>query len=419
LIFASLLSACASAPNPKTSDTGKAADAQQASPAAPSATSAQRADTKLNVQFDWWKLLQSSQLNSLIEQSFAAYPTLDSAQAALLKTQQSDIARSGYFHSGISVNTSANGLNRLAMLQGQPDTADKRFIGEAYYGLHARQLAIAYLPEALRVSPISLPKSTAEMKQLQMEATYRTLASNLVAGLLQDASLRAQMNTARKVVAIDQSLLTILRKQLKAGLATPADIAAQQTSAEHSAQALASIKKQFGQTQELLHILLGVPQNTDLPQPLDLAALQLLQELPLEVPAALIEQRPDARAAQLEMLPASTQYQNTMNVALKNTEDTLVSIYNDAIALKAAIASEQESTIALESMRKRYSANTANYQDVISAEQSLQLAKLRLVQTRTQHLGDAVALYHAVGGAWWNDSIDLAIASELKQKTAP
>lgn len=410
LAITALLSACAGTP---AATTPKADSPLPQTVAAnpPGANNNQRSDTKLNVQFDWWKLLQSTQLNALIEQSFAAYPTVDSAQNALLKVQQSGIVQFGYFHFATSVST-----GNLVSLQDFPNPPTEKFIGDSYYGLHAQQLIVSYLPEALHISAVSLPKSEAEMKRLQLEATYRTLADNLIACMLQEASLRAQMNTARKIVAIDQSLLAILRKQLKAGLVTQADVASQQTSVARSEQALLPIKKQFEQTRELLHLLLGIAPEADLPQTIDLATPNLHQELPLEVPAALIDQRPDVRAAQLAMPSSNVQYQATMSVALKDTEGTLLAIYNDTLALKAATVAEQESAATLESIRKRYSAAAANYQDVIAAERNLQLARLRLTQTRTQHLGDAVALYHALGGAWWNDAVKLEIDRDLTKR---
>lgn len=420
LALTALLSACATAPDTATPDSSKTRTTPQTFPAylssTPPANSAQHQDAKLNVQFDWWKLLQSPQLSSLIEQSFLAHPTVDDAQNVLLKARQSDIVRSGYFHSAIMVSDAANGRSKLILQQERATPASEELSGEAYYGFHSQQLTVAYQPEALHISQISLPKSEAEVKQLQLEATYRTLASNLIACTLQEASLRTQMATARKIAAIEQSLLAISRKRLKTGAVTQEYVNAMQASAERSEQVLLTIKKQFDQTRELLRILLGIPQNAQLPDGFELSALHPSQELPLEVSAVLIEQRPDVRAAQLEMLPASTQYQNTLNIALKNTESSLSAIYSDALALKAATISEQEHRAALEAARQSYAANTADYQEVLAAEQNLQLATLRLTQARAQHLGNAVTLYHALGGAWWNDTVSLEIASDLHQK---
>jgi outer membrane protein TolC len=365
LVLGLILSGCAT----KNADTNKTSPAPQSPPAnssaAPSANSTQRLDTKLNIQFDWWKLLQSPQLNSLIEQAFAANPTVADAQNTLLKAQQSDIIRLGYFHAAISIGDAANGQGRLIYVQEPTNLSDAKFIGDSYYNLHAQQLAVGYLPEMLRISePMGSSITEAELRQLQMEATYRTLASNLIACALQEASLRTQMAAARKVAAIDQSLLAIARKQQKVGLVMQADVAVKQAAAAQSEQALLLIKGQFEQMRELLHVLLGIPPEVNLPESFELASLHLSEDLPLELPVALVEQRPDVRAAQLEMLPAMTRYQSTINAALKNTEDTLLAIYSGNIALKAASAAEQDHMAALASARKQYAAKEVNYQDV-------------------------------------------------------
>ena len=406
---------CTSAPLTKTPEVSQVNAVPQSLPA----STALRLDTKLSIQFDWWKLLQSLQLNALIEQGFNANPTVEGAQNVLLKLQQSDLARAGYFHSVISVNDTANGQARLQFVQDIPNAGDSKFIGDAYYEIHAWQLAVGYVPELLQVHPQTpVGKTEGEVSHLQLEATYRTLAGNLMACALQSASLRAQMVAARKIVAIDQSLLSIARKQLQAGRGAEIEVAAREKSLEFSAQALLRLKGEFDQVNALLHLLLGIPDDKDLPESIDLASLHLRAEPPLELSASLIEQRPDVRAAQLEMLPANTKYESTANVALKNLENTLLTIHNDGITLRAAIVAEQANSAVLEAARKQYSIHKLNYQDVLSAEQGVQFAVLRETQARTKQLGNAIVLYHALGGGWWamDDAVRLEIDSDLSQK---
>lgn len=421
LIFAAILSACAAGPKIKKTDSNKAEVAPQTLPAnlsaAPVASITQRLDIKLNVQFDWWKLLRSPQLNTLIEQAFAANPTVEGAQNTLLAAQRSDIIRRGYFDAAIGVSDAGSGQGKLVFVRTPSDLSPSKFIGDAYYNFHTQQLAVGYIPELLRTAgPVGPSKVEAERRQLQMEATYRTLADNLIACALQEASLRAQMVTARKIVAIRLSLLAIARKRLTAGLVMRGEVEAQQLSAERSEQALLIIKGEFEQIHELLRLFIGIPRDANLPENFELTALRLSEELPLELPARLVEQRPDVRAAQLEMLPETAKYQSTVSAALRNEEDTLRAIYNESIELKAAGASEQDNLAALDFSRNQYAAGKADYRDVLAAEQNAQLAVLRLAQARATYLGNAIALYHALGGAWWNDTVSLEIAGELKRR---
>ncbi len=348
----------------------------------------------------------------LIEQSFAAHPTVASAQDTLLKAQQSDLIRSGYFRAPVGVSDAANGRSQLLLVQPAADVPEARFIGNAYYGLHTQGYTVGYLPEMLRVPEQPVSKTDLERQRLQLDATYRTLADNLIACAVQEASLRAQMALVRKLVAIDQSLLSILHKRQKAGLVAQELVALQQTSLANTEQVLQLVKQRFEQTRELLRLLLGIPPGGELPETFELTSLQLTEELPLELSSSLIEQRPDTRAAQA----TGVNHESTANAALKNVEETLFSIHNDGIALKAAGTAEQEETAKLERMRQQYVAKQADYLDVLIADQSAQLAALRSVQARTQHLGDAVALYHALGGAWWNEVVALEVAGELEKR---
>ena len=377
-----------------------------------------RLETKLNIQFDWWKLLQSPQLNMLIEQLFNANPTVNGAQTVLLKLQQNDNSGEGYFYSSIKVNDSENGQGRLLFVQDIPVSDDAKFIGDTNYNINTWQLSVGYVPELL--SPhhkTAASKAELDVQNLQMEATYRTLAANLIACEIQNASLRAQMTAARKIVAIEQSLLTIVRKRIKVGLASTIEEAPREQSVEFATQALLRLKGQFENFRGVERQLLNVSGDNNLPESLDLAMLNLSIDLPLELSAALIEQRPDVRAAQLEMLPVNTKYQTTAELALKNVENILVAIHNDVVTLKAAAASEQKNLEILNAAHRQYQEKLLNYQDVLIAEQGFQFATLSAAQARAKQLGNAVMLYHALGGNWWalDDELKLEIDSELNR----
>ena len=50
-----------------------------------------------------------------------------------------------------------------------------------------------------------------------LEATYITLASNVVAAAIQEASLRAQIAATQQIIAADEKSLQILRDQFRLG----------------------------------------------------------------------------------------------------------------------------------------------------------------------------------------------------------
>jgi outer membrane protein TolC len=420
LALMTLLVGCTGISTKKTIEKQNANADQQAQSNKPNATTPNIGtlilDTKLNIQFDWWKILQSSQLNSLIDQLLDANPSEEGAQGVLLKLRQNDISREGYLYSSINVSDAAEGKSQLLLVQDIPVSDEAKFIGDANYEIHVWPVTVGYMPEMLRSGRTTAStKVEIDTQNFKIEGTYRTLAANLIACVIQDAAVRAQMSAVRKIVAIEQKYLTTTQNKINAGLESPIEEASKEQSVELALQAMNRLKEQLEQIREIEKILVKASEDKGLQESIDLAQLNLRINLPLELSTSIFEQRPDVRAAQLEINQTNGNYQTAADHAKKNMESTLFTIYNDAISQKAAIASEREKLEMLEASRKQYKANPVNYQDVLTAELNFQFATLRSVQARAKQLGNAVLLYHAAGGGWWNrdDEVKLEIDREL------
>jgi NodT family efflux transporter outer membrane factor (OMF) lipoprotein len=70
---------------------------------------------------------------------------------------------------------------------------------------------------------------------------------------------------------------------------------------------LPPLQTQLEQTRDLLRALVGQLPNQDVAETFELDALELPPELPLSLPAKLIEQRPDVRAAEAQLHAANAQ----------------------------------------------------------------------------------------------------------------
>ena len=120
----------------------------------------------------------------------------ESAQAALKVARENAEAQRGAFFPQVSATTASSRQSSSTTLS-SPLT-DNRYI----FNLHTAQLNIAYTPDVFggnRRQFESLQAQT-ELQQLQVEATYLTLASNVVAAAIQDALLRQQIATTRALV---------------------------------------------------------------------------------------------------------------------------------------------------------------------------------------------------------------------------
>jgi NodT family efflux transporter outer membrane factor (OMF) lipoprotein len=146
-----------------------------------------------------------------------------------------------------------------------------------------------------------------DAQRFALEATYVTLASNVVAAAVQEASLRAQLEATEQIIAADEESLQILRDQFRLGFAMRIDVAAQEAALAQVETALPPLQRQYEQTRDLIRVLVGNLPNQDVPESFKFDALQLPPELPLSLPAKIIEQRPDVRAAEAQLHAANAQ----------------------------------------------------------------------------------------------------------------
>jgi NodT family efflux transporter outer membrane factor (OMF) lipoprotein len=277
-----------------------------------------------DIPFEWWELFQSPALNSLIDKAFKANPNIAAAQAALRQAQELVYAQQGFFYPSVgttfqaerhkvsgntnsssTIGVQANGVNLLPELE---DPYHEPHNLPSYYTFYTAELTVGFVPDVLGLNRRQV-ESLAAQKDAQrfaLEATYITLASNVVAAAIQEASLRAQIQATREIIAADQKSLQILRDQFRLGFAMRIDVAAQEAALAQVETTLPPLQKQLEQTRDLIRALVGdLPNGPD--ETFELDALQLPPELPVTLPAKLIEQRPDVKAAEAALHAANAQ----------------------------------------------------------------------------------------------------------------
>jgi NodT family efflux transporter outer membrane factor (OMF) lipoprotein len=278
-----------------------------------------------DIPFEWWELFRCPALNSLIDKAFKANPSIAAAQAALAQAHELVSAQRGFYFPSLGATYQAerhkiagnltndqapgvqgNGDNLLPPLQ---DPNNPPYTAPLYYNFQTAELTVGFVPDvfgANRRQVESLAAQT-EAQRFALEATYITLASNVVAAAIQEASLRAQIQATQQIIASNQEALQILRDQFKLGFAMRIDVAAQETALAQARATLPPLRKQFEQTRDLIRALVGNLPNEDVPETFELDALQLPPEVPVSLPARIIEQRPDVRAAEAQLHSASAQ----------------------------------------------------------------------------------------------------------------
>lgn len=209
LAFSILLTGCAMGPDFKKPEaplaTGYAPQPLHQKTAVESGRSGelQKYNATAAIPFDWWTMFRSPQINSLIERAFKNNPTIQSAQAALRQSQQNVIAQEGFFYPTIGANYSPsrnklsgnNGGNALGLqgngrnIQTVSNPEGPIFVGPVYYNYHIAQLTVGYVPDVFGVNRRRIESLQAQLnaQRFQLEATYITLATNVVAAALQEA----------------------------------------------------------------------------------------------------------------------------------------------------------------------------------------------------------------------------------------
>jgi NodT family efflux transporter outer membrane factor (OMF) lipoprotein len=455
---------------------------------------AQRLVSGRDIPFEWWELFKSPALNALVERAFRANPTITAAQAALVHAQELVYAQQGYFFPTVAANynfqrtkiagnftvddspgTQGNGDNLnppLLDLNHFPHTAP------LYYDYHTAQLTVGFVPDVFGANyrQVETLAAQTDAQRFALEATYITLASNVAAAAIQEASVRAQIDATRQIIAADEKSLAVLRDQFRLGFAMRVDVAAQETALAQAKATLPPLQKRFEQTRDLIRALVGNLPNQEVPETFELDALQLPPVLPLSLPAKIIEQRPDVRAAEAQlhganaqvgvavaaMLPqlsitgayggnadqfawmfrkggpfwnlvgsvtqplfaggtllhrkraadaALKQYQLSVITAYQNVADTLHASLSDADALAANVRAESAARVTYDLTRRQMETGYVNYLTLLSAETAYQQAQLNRIQAQAARYGDAVALFQALGGGWWNHEASLSTAS--------
>jgi NodT family efflux transporter outer membrane factor (OMF) lipoprotein len=256
-----------------------------------------------DVPGQWWSLFHSAQLDQLIDEALKANPNLAAAQAALREARENVVAQQGYLYPSISGGVTGLRERRLAYKKGVPDLISSPF------NLLNTGVNVSYTLDVFGGTrrQVEAYKAQAEYQQFELEAAYLTLTADVVTSAIQEASLRGQIAATLKLISDVHGQLEIVQNEFELGGASEADVMAQQTTLAQTEATLPPLNKQLEIERDLLRLLIGHFPNEDTGRNFDLSELQLPQDLPLSLPAQLIEQRPDVRQYQALLHAASAE----------------------------------------------------------------------------------------------------------------
>ena len=307
------LSACAVGPDFHAPDAPKVADASHAYTPAPlpampaSAPSPsyvpQRFVDGQDISATWWEAFQSPALNALVQSALAHSPNVTAAQAALRQAEENYRADYGSkVFPSVTANLSAT-RQRYALPQSETVKAGYTA------NLFQAGLDLSYTLDLVGGNRRELEgvRAAIDYQRYQVEATWLSLTSSVVATAIQEASLRAQIKVTQEVLDNAAKSLKVIDAQVRLGALARGALLQQQTLIAQQQAQLPPLEKQLAQTRHQLAVLAGrLPGEDGLPT-FDIDSLVLPRELPLSVPSALVRQRPDVRASEAQLHEASAQ----------------------------------------------------------------------------------------------------------------
>lgn len=287
---------------------------------------AQRFVMGQDVPYKWWEAFRSPAINSLVEKAFRANPTIRAAQATLRQAQEMVYAQEGYFYPNVSADYNFERQKLAGNLSGStapgvqgngtsitavqnPPPHPPPYNEPLYFNFHTATLTVGFTPDVFGGNrrKVESLEAQAQIQRFELEATYLTLASNVVAAAIQEASIRAQIAATKEIIAHSEKSLSVLRDKFNLGFAMRIDLAAAELQLAQAKALLPPLEKQFEQNLDLIRELVGNLPNQDVGETFELASLTLPPQLPLSLPSKIVEQRPDVRAAEEQLRAANAQ----------------------------------------------------------------------------------------------------------------
>jgi NodT family efflux transporter outer membrane factor (OMF) lipoprotein len=245
----------------------------------------------------WWNALGSPDLDRAIRQALAGSPTLAEANATLERVQQEEASVRGArqpeatYNAGAQherINTSAFGFT------GFPSPTISLYsvgAGVSYdldlFGGGRRQVEAA--------------QAQVERQARTADAAYLTLTGNVALQAARIATLRAQIATIQSVVADDRRLLEMIHAGQRAGGTPASATSGGETQLAQDLALIPPLERQLSEARHQMALLVGrAPADWTAPD-FDLASFTLPGSIPVELPSALVRQRPDIEAAEAEL----------------------------------------------------------------------------------------------------------------------
>ncbi|MDF3837355.1 efflux transporter outer membrane subunit [Cupriavidus basilensis] len=264
---------------------------------------AQTLEGGTDVPAQWWTLFRSPALDRTIRAALDASPTLAQAQARLEQARQDLVASTGALLLP-RVDAKLNGTRQQVDLASVGITA---FPNPGPFTLYGASVQVSYTLDLSGGQRRELEglRAAVDYQRYELEAARLALAGNVATAAIREAGLRAQLADTEAIVQAQQQQLAIMEQRLRAGGVARVEVQRQRNELAQSQALLPGLAQQIAAARHQLAVYLGQPPaSAELPE-FRLDDLTLPATLPLSLPSAMAQRRPDIRAAEALLHQAS------------------------------------------------------------------------------------------------------------------
>ena len=257
---------------------------------------------KVLIDATWWKAYGSEEINSLVELALNNNPDIETGMANLRVAQANVRAQQGLFFPSIGAGYSLTRQNVGPVLQSSVNS------GAQIYNLNTAGLSVGFIPDIFGGNrrQVESLKALGNAQSYQLEALRKTIANNVVATAIQEATLREQVKAVRELAKASQLQLEHARRLRAAGYSSSIDLAVQESLYAQSVSQVPVLEKAREQSLNLLAVLCGKMPNEKLLLP-SIDSIKLPNPLPTSIPSQFVEQRPDIKIASEYVRAANAQ----------------------------------------------------------------------------------------------------------------
>ena len=250
---------------------------------------------KLDSSYAWWKSFKDPVIDEFVKKALANNFDLKAAAARVLEAE----ALLAQSHGRRLPDVQYSGVRSRSKISTSPFGGTMSFINKTY----SQDISVNYMVDFFGKLKRLERASFAEL--LATEANRTALTHSIIAQVVR---ARVRVATQQRLLATAQAniksrtnTLKVVERRYKSGLTSPLDVYQAKENLATARSLEPIVKESLALAQHSLEVLIGAAAGTTEIVPDSLPELPELTAVPVGIPAALLDRRPDLRASEFQL----------------------------------------------------------------------------------------------------------------------